>query len=555
MKRCMLGRKFSKAGFLAAVMALVLAVSACGGAPAAPPPAGGVTATPATPVAPAAGADAAAPAADGEIGTVVWVSMSEPPTLDSNAPGGNNSATADLLYSVLEKLVRWAPVDGAVLEGQLATSWERGADASEWIFNLRQGVYFTDGTPFNAHAVQRSLMRVIDPDTNSPVAFILEMMESVDIIDDYTVQINLHFPFAPFPNHLAHPAGNILSPALLDRAEASGDPPVYITENMVGTGPFMIDHWEPGDYRRLVPNPNHWGVVPQVNVEFRVIPAAETRSAMLNAGEAHITNLAPAHYVVARGWGHVNFIAVDTSQITWISMNTQRGYLQDVRVRQAIAKATDREAIFYGPFEGLGTLPISPLTHFIAYNPPDAQALPFDPERARELMHEAGFGPDNRLALTIGSNEGNMPRAQTAELLQSDLRDIYIDLEIQIMEWGAYLEATGAGLLDMHILGWGVITADADYGLYSTFHTSGWGDPGNRFFYSNPRVDALLDEGRMAESARRTEIYAEAIDIIVNDAPGVWLIHPTQMFGLNGVEGITISFNSNPRFYNARLTN
>ena len=552
MKQNML--KFKKVGLLAAIMAFVLVISACGSAPATPP-AGGDAATPATGT-PAAGADGAAqaPVTDSQGGTVVWVTMSEAPTLDSNAPGGNNSSTADILYSILEKLVRWDPNAATpTLMPMLATSWEQVGDASAWRFDLRRGVYFTDGTPFNAEAVQRSLMRVIDPETNSPVAFILEMMESVDIIDDYTVQINLHFPFAPFPNHLAHPAGNILPPSLLDRAEASGDVPAYLTENMFGSGPFMLHSWEPGDYRRLVPNPNHWRVVPEADVVFRVIPAAETRSAMLNAGEANITNLAAAHYITARNWGHVDFIYVDTAQITWISMNTQRGALQDVRVRQAIAMATDVEAILYGPFEGLGRRAISPLTHFVAYNPPDAQPLPFDPEAARELLAEAGYGEHNRLSLVIGSNEGNMMRAQTAELLQSDLRNIGIDLEIQIIEWGAYLEATAAGLLDMHIMGWGVITADADYGLFSTFHTSGWGDAGNRHFYSNPRVDALLEEGRIADSARRTEIYAEVVETLIYEAPAIWVLHPTAPFGINGVDGITITFNQNPNFYNARL--
>jgi peptide/nickel transport system substrate-binding protein len=539
-----------KISFLILTIIFVLTFAACGtNEPTAgtgtdvTPPATDTTTTDAPDANDAPDTTAVAPAGGGEI---VWVTMSESPSIDTVRE--NDSATNDLTRQIFEGLTWIHPTRG--LEPNLAENIDISADGLTYTFNLRQGIQFHDGTPFNADAVRMSLLRAVDPDIAAPAAFIIEMINEINVIDNYTVEIVIDFPFSPFLAHMASPIGFIISPAVLE-AEAAGGPSV--TENPVGTGPFMFVERDHGNFTRLTPNTNHWRNVPAHDVVFRVIPDTATRLAMVDTGEANAFAGLASQVHELYMMPHVDWWRIEANGLTYIGFQTaQDGPLSDARVRRAITMAINKMDILYGVQEGEGILAVGPVRGgVVAHAPTDVDGLGFDPDAARALLAEAGF-PDG-FSTTIWTNEGNAIRARISELVQSNLAYIGIDLEIQILEWGTYLERTSEGLHDMFLLGWSTITGDSDYGIFPLFHSGEIG-AANRLFYANPRVDELLEEGRRETNlAERDRIYREVTEILVYDAPMIFLFHPDTPVATNGVDGVQFNFSAAPYFYNARL--
>ena len=539
-------KKTRTLSLLAALLATIFIVGACATADDTPPAAGTAGTTPAGDAA-AANGTAPAPAA----GEVVFAVMSDAPTLDFNAAGGNNSATADVRNNITEGLVRFSPGPTPQVVPVLATSWEI-PDPYTYIFNLRQGVTFHDGSPFNADAAKLSLDRVLDPEVASPVAFLLDMIDEITVIDNYTLQITLLFPYAPFMNHLAHGAAHIVAPATIEEANAGGR---TVSENIIGTGPFILDQWVSGDYIRLVPNPNHWETVPVVDVIFRVVPDPQTRMAMLDAGEAHVIFLQGGQYLQMNHLNHVDFIHFGSAVFSYISFNTASdGPLGNPAVRRAISMAVDIESIFYGIAEGFGSMATDgPLPPLVNHAPSGITMPQFDPAAAQQLLIDLGYGDGFDIDLVI--NEGNAARAQTAELLQAELLPMNINVNIRVLEWGAFLDDIDAGNYDMATQAWGVITADPDYAFDPLFHSRNHPPYGNNStFFTNARVDYLLEAARLElDPANRAAMYHEVAEILQEEMPAVFTTFGHSIFGVNGIDGIEFNFNSDPFFSGVTL--
>jgi len=480
-------------------------------------------------------------------GEIVWLTPSESPAIDNIFE--NDEATNDILRQIMEGLVWFAP--GNVLEPRLAESIDISDDALVYTFNLRRGVYFHDGTPFNAEAVRRSLLRSIDPDNAAQAAFVIEMIDTIEVVDDHTVVITLQFPFAPFLAHMTHPIGFIIAPSAIDEMEAGGR---TVTENPIGTGPYIFAYREHGNYTRFVPNPNHWsGSTPAHELVYRVIPDTATRLAMMDVGEGNAMRGLASQVHELYMMPHVDWWRVEGVGLTYIGFQTQaEGPLADARVRRAVTMAINREDILYGVQEGEGIIAVGPVRGgAVMHAPLDVPGLPFDPEAARELLAEAGF-PDG-FSTTIWTNEGNAVRARITELVQSNLADVGIEVEISILEWGTYLERTSEGLHDMFLLGWSTMTGDSDYGIFPLFHSGEIG-AGNRVFFENARVDELLEQGRMAvDHAERDRIYREVTEILVYEAPMIFLFHPDTPVITNGIDGMFFDFTVAPHFANVTL--
>jgi len=534
-----------------------------------------------------------APAARGG-GTVVNVVLSESPFMDPIRQ--NDAATADITHQMMEGLVRFTPYPYNEIEASLATDW-RQLNPTTWEFDLRQGVYFHDGSYFTADAFVWSIARLLDPREAAPGAFILEMVEDVIAVDTYTVHLVLEFPFVPILGHLTHQVGFVMSPAALAEevharladfepfnvydeddevvetveeyvlspwqeaavayAEGRGltfDNPRMVTANPVGTGPFVFSNRVSGDYTVMVPNHDHWRVVPDFDyLIFRVIPDPVTRFAMMQAGEGNLFPASPADVMQIPMHPQITLVPVAGTGIDYIGFNMLEGPLADQRVRHALTLGLNAESVIMGAYEGIGTPAVGPIGPNVLYSPHYAiERMPFDPERAMELLEEAGFG--DGLSLRFWVNEGNPGRLATAEIAQAYWAQIGVDITIEILEWGTYLTHTAEGLHDMFMLGWTTVTGDPDYGTFSLFTTENWGNPGNRTFYSNPRVDELLMEGRMStDSARRAAIYHELTEILAYDAPWIFIRHPIQNWGTYGINGFAANFNHNPYFYGVTL--
>jgi len=451
-------------------------------------------------------------------GTLTIAMEYDPSTLDPL--GMTDTPASNVFLHVAEALFRVDP-DG-VLEHILAESYEASDDALVWTFYLRQGVKFHDGTPFNAEAAKWNLVRFRD---KASFGFLIKQIVDVEAVDEYTLRVYLAEPFAPLLAHLAHSMTGMVSPTAVEAGVV--DP--------VGTGPFKFVEWIPATRLVLERNENYWGEGPYLDkLVFLPIPEGGTRVMMLLAGEIQATTVIPVDDV-ALVQDDPNTVAVIMPSLGhhYIGINCQRGPLADPLVRRALNYALDSQEFVdfvWGGFAEVADSVIAP--GVFGYK--KVGPYPHDPEEAKRLLAAAGY-PDG-FKTTIRYNPGW--RELGAQVLQAQLKVVGIDAELISMEWGSYLAFTNRPVdqseTDIYMLGWTTVTSDADYALYALLHGDQWAPAGsNRSFYRNERVDELLDAARRNPvPAEREQLYAEAIQLIWDDAPWVFILFAQLRYGV-----------------------
>lgn len=460
----------------------------------------------------------------------------EPESLD---PVNMTSAPAATVGEHVVQRLIYMEEDGS-LSPMLATSWSANEDSTVWDFEIRQGVTFHDGEPLNAAAVKANLDRFVDPDVGAAYAFLLGTVEEIEAVDEYTLRLSLSQPFAPILAHLSHSFIGIVSPAQL--APLGPDDTFDIP---IGTGPYVMDRWSRGETIRLSVNENYWGSVPAIpNVVFNFIPEASALMVALETGEADaIMRVPPQDADRLDANPEIDVVYQDSVRSVYIGFNNLKAPFDDVRVRQALNYAVDKQAIVDSLFLGAFTVADAPIVPAVFGH---ASVGPYEhnPERARELLAEAGF-PDG-LSMTLHHPTGRYPLdATVAEAVQDMLADVGVDATLETREWSAFLSFTAQppdqADYDAYMLGWGTVTLDADYGIYALLHSRQWNPNGNnRGFYRNDRVDELLDEARVeTDRNRREEMYAEVNRLIWDDAPWIFLYNQGQINAVRtGVEGL-----------------
>lgn len=446
----------------------------------------------------------------------------EPVTLDPHRT--NDARSAVVINQIMERLIR-QDEDGA-LHPMLSTGW-RQIDELTYEFDIREGVYFHNGEPLRASDVAFSLKRAASSPTSAPILGIINEA-AVEVVDDFTVRVGTYEPFIPLLSHLAHTSGNIMSQVAV---EAYGD---AFGQNPVGTGSFKFEGWQQGDRVELVRFEDYWGTPSGTErLTVRNIPEAANRLIELETGMVDIAlEIAPSDVAALEANNDLNLIREANLRSHYIGFNVTQTPLNDVRVRQAINYAIDTDLIISSILEGVGIRANGPMSNDIWGAYPNLRPYDFNLERSLELLAEAGFA--NGFETSILTDLDNTNRA-IAEVLQQKLQDIGISSTIQSVEWAQFLEITGAGTHDIFITGWTSVTRDADYGLFPLFHSSNVGAGGNRAFYSNPVVDSLLEEARQErDEARRAELYVEIQEILVEDAPWVFLYIGEILIGTNG---------------------
>jgi len=442
-------------------------------------------------------------------GTLVIVRKADANSLDphfiTNIPSANY-----IFGKVYEGLVK----TNKEMEFQpsLATEWKQLDDVT-WEFKLRQGVTFHDGTAFQAHAVKQTMERVLDKRLGSPRAAVFSMVKEVKVVDDFTVQFILNDPFAPLLSVLASNEGSILSP------KAIGEQGEKLAKHPVGTGPFVFHSWTPGQEIMLVRNEKYWGAKPKVDqVVFKVVPEDATRLAMVETGEAHIGDQLPLTELErVQSSAAMSLVRTEGLGVEWIGFNVKKKPFDDVRVRQAIAYAVEKDAIISGVYNNVGSKTDSALSPKVFGFHPSLRGYDYDLNKAKQLLGEAGY--PNGFKTTIITDD-RKERINVAEVIQSQLKGIGVDVEVKVMEYGAYLDMTAKGRHDMFIGGWGNATGDADYNQFNVFHSSSQGDTGNHAFYANPQVDQLIEQGRKEKDLeKRKQIYAKAQEIELAEVP------------------------------------
>lgn len=404
----------------------------------------------------------------------------------------------------------------------LAESWQQ-LDDKTMQFKLRKGIKFHNGDDFTAEDVKFSFERMM----NSPrIAFVLPPIERIDIVDDYTVNIVTKTPFGPLLAHLSHPALGMVSKKLLT------ENPEALKEKPIGTGSYKFKEWIYGDKLVLEKNEDFYDKNERglKYIIFKNVVEASNRAIGLETGEIDIaTPISSVDEENIKNNPKLQLLTKPSISYTYIGMNMTKAPLNDIRVRKAINYAIDKQAIIDVILNGNGKIATSPIAPGVFGFTDKTKNYEYNIEKAKELMKEAGYENGFTTSILVFSGEAN---TQTAEIVQAYLKEIGIDLKIEIVEVSAYWDMTERGVHNLFLGSWGVVTGDADYGLYAMYHSSAKGGAGNRDFYENEKVDELLDKAKTEiDPETRKKLYEEAQILIVNDAPDVMLYNRNLTVG------------------------
>jgi len=436
----------------------------------------------------------------------------EPPELDPNL----SSAYVDrqVMASLYDKLV---DIDqrGDIVP-MLAESFEVSDDDLVYTFVLRQGIKFHDGTPFNAEAVKFNLDRYQEDDSVRSTE--VEPVDSVEVVDEYTVRVTLSEPFAPFLAILTDRAGVMASPKAIQ--ESNG----RISDKPVGTGPFEFVERVRGDSITLKKNQDYWrDGLPKANkIVYSGIDDENVQYQNLQSGELDIIDSIPAvefrnlqedeNYMVSivPGLGYQGFY-----------LNTRQPPFDDKRLRQAVYQMVNREAIVSAVLRNvLGTPANSPFGKDSWAYSEESDAYPErSVEEAKALLQEAGQQGGFSFTLKIDPSPINQ---QFGQVIQNSLKPAGIDVKLEQLEFGRLLADSDSGNFEALALGWSG-RIDPDGNIYDFTVTDG---DFNESGYSNPEVDELLNEARtVSDRAQRKELYGQVMDILHEDVPYVYLWH------------------------------
>ncbi|MEP4248148.1 ABC transporter substrate-binding protein [Tateyamaria sp.] len=464
--------------------------------------------------------------------TDITVAMQlEPPHLDPTSAAAG--AIDSVLYSnVFEGLTRFMG-DGSVVPG-LAKSWEISDDGLTYTFSLRDGVTFHDGTAMDAEDVKFTLDRILAEDSANAQKALYAAISSVEVVDPKTVRLTLSEPNGNMLFNLAWGDAVIVAPESIEN----------IKQQPIGTGPFKFDSWTQGDSIQISQYADYWGDQPaltEATFKFISDPTAAFGAMMAEDVDAFVGFPAPENLPQFEADPRFQVLTGSTEGETILSTNNKQAPFDDLRVRQALAHAIDRQAIIDGAMFGFGT-PIG--THFAPHNPAyvDLTGLSaYDPDKARALLAEAGMADGFETTL-------HLPPPSYArrggEIIAAQLAEVGIKAEIINVEWAQWLETVFRG----KSFGLTIIshTEPMDIGVYA--------NPDYYFQYDNPAFQDLIKTlNATTDPDARTKLLVEAETIIAKDAvngylfqlaqlsvakaelQGLWTNAPTQATDLTGV--------------------
>jgi peptide/nickel transport system substrate-binding protein len=397
---------------------------------------------------------------------------------------------------------------------ELAEDWE-AIDDTSWRFHLREGVEFHNGEPFNAEAVQFSIERVLDEDQGSPRASMLDMISEVEIEDDYTVVIRTDEPAPTLLPSLA--VNEIVPPGYVEEV---GDD--EFAAQPVGTGPFEFESHTPNEEVVLQANADYWGGAPEIDtLIFRPIPETASRIAELGSGAVHIAAEIPPDLADTLGDG-VEASPVDGTRVFYLAMNVTEAPFDDVDVRRGVNHAVDRDELADDLLDGFARPVVQPLfPEAIGYHE-GYEGYDHDPELAGEL-----FGDAAPVQIDVEERDQFLAEAVAGQLSAAGL-----EVSVNTMEAGAFTAAIESGDSQAYLQSWGVAEGDSDVIFARHFYSPSRADA---FYtgYENAEVDALVEAGRSTvDIEEREEIYAEAVEIVMDDAPWAPLVNPQEIYGV-----------------------
>lgn len=491
----------------AVLLSLTLAVSACGNT-----------------------SDSTGGGAEGAAQELVVAFSTEPVTLDpqDTSDGISNNAN-ELLYDKLVTLDK-----NNEIVPQLAKEWTTSPDGKKITFKLREDAKFQDGTPVNAEAVKYTFDRVLNKENKlARYSLYAEFVDKVTVDSEYQVSFDLKFPFGPALISFAHTNGGIHSPKnVQEKGKDVGKSPV-------GSGPYKLKEWTPGTKMVFEANEAYWGGAPKIKtITFKPVTENSARSIMLETGEADvIVPVVTSDVERLKGNDKLQVMIEPSSRNLYISINTAKAPFDNVKARQALNYAVDKETIVNKIMAGQAKVLDAAFGEKI-WGHTSVGAYPYDPEKAKQLLAEAGVKPGTTIKLWTPEGRYLMDR-QIAEFIQGNLQAVGLNVVFQKWEWGAYQEAIKSPNAEFNLAvnSWGASTNDADWALRPILKTGG---ASNYAKFSNPQLDDMIDKAMKASSQdERKKLYSDALALIKEEAPWIFLVEYKQLSGIrNNVEGV-----------------
>lgn len=442
---------------------------------------------------------------------------------------------------VFDGLVRFTG-DTTKIEPSLATSWERSEDGLVWTFHLRKGVKFQDGTPFDGDAVKVSFERQFDK--NNPYyspRFLrwhdkLGDMTKVEVVDENTVKLHFTKPQPALLDNLAIYPAYIVSPAALKKDAKD------FMNHPVGTGPFKFVRWEKNNLIELARNDDYWdGPAKLDRIIVRVIPDNDVRLLALQKGEVQMTDDVPFNRLASiEKDPSLKVQKVGAVGFSGVFLNAQSDKLKDVRVRKAIEHAINRKRVFAISFFKQGEFADQPMPPKYMGHADDVTAYDYDPEKAKQLLQEAGVKGKLKLNFLVFANPRPYFPSPTdgVAMIKADLAKVGIDAEVQTATWSDWVARHRQNDFDLTIGGWTASTVDPDGVLYPVYSTKSIGTD-NTARYSDPKLDDLMLKARSTyDEKQRDDLYKQATKMIADAAVTVFFAHPIYTLGMReNVEG------------------
>lgn len=452
--------------------------------------------------------------------TLRVVLQQEPPTLEACDANLTSTGVVDR-STITEPLIERNPTSGE-LEPLLSTEWEQTGDA-EWTFTMREGVTFQDGTPFDAEAAAHSIDRAVNGDLGCDVEGYIfgETDLGVEAVDATTLVVTTPEPDPILPLKLSFI--EIVSP------ETSAD---EMVREPVGTGPYAIDEWQAGTSITLARNDDYWGDAPAfANVEYQWRSEGSVRAAMVTSGEADIAlGLSPEDGIGDLGVSYPN------NETIALRFSGQTAPLDDIRVRQAINYAIDREGIVSSLYPDGDVVAAQLVPEGIVGHNPDLEPWPYDPDEATALIEEAkadGVPVDTKIIMPVRTAQ--FPKvSELGEVLREQLSQVGLDVELRMVDTTQHLQyqtapfVTDEGPIAM-LIQHGNQAGDAQFSVEQYMLTGA-----AQAEFGDPELDALIEEAAKTTGDERQAAYEEVFaferENVVALAP---IAHQTAMLGLS----------------------
>ena len=449
--------------------------------------------------------------------TVVIGQGAKPKSLD---PHMYNSIP-DLLVSRQFYNTLFSREKDGTIKPELAESYEYKND-KELDVVLKKGVKFHDGTELTADDVLFSFERMKEKPGSS---IMVEEIDKVEKVDDYQIKILLKNPSSAMLYNLAHPITSIVNKKYV---EAGND----LSIAPMGTGAFKLIAYNDGEKIELEAFKDYFEGAPKVEkITFRSIPEDTSMLAALETGEVDIaTGMPPVSTQTIEANDKLELISEPTTATEYICLNVEKAPFDNKDFRVALNYAIDKKSIIDSIFSGRGKVAKSIVNPNVFGYYDGLEEYPYDVEKAKELIEKSGL-KDVKFSLYVNDSP---VRLQVAQIIQANLKDVGIEMTIETLEWGTYLQKTGEGDFLAYLGGWISGTSDADIVLYPLLDSKSIGFPGNRARYSNPEFDKEVEAARVALSPdERKEHFKNAQIISQNDSPLIVLYNKNENIGIN----------------------